>query len=29
VSGIDNATRWANFVKRNWTAYISSRRSVS
>jgi hypothetical protein len=29
VNGIDNPTRWAIFVKRNWTDYISSRRSDS
>jgi hypothetical protein len=28
-TSIDNATRWANFVKRNWTDYIASRRSDS
>ncbi|NWF29196.1 hypothetical protein HW130_23570 [Streptomyces sp. PKU-EA00015] len=26
---IDNATDWANFVKRNWTGYIASRRNDS
>ncbi|WP_405803688.1 hypothetical protein OG729_01290 [Streptomyces sp. NBC_00210] len=25
-TSIDNATDWANFVKRNWTDYIASRR---
>ncbi|WP_406003423.1 hypothetical protein [Streptomyces sp. NBC_00829] len=28
-TSIDNATDWTNFVKREWTGYISSRRSDS
>ncbi|MCX4919932.1 hypothetical protein [Streptomyces sp. NBC_00687] len=28
-TSIDNATDWTNFVKRDWTGYISSRRSDS
>lgn len=25
-TSIDNATRWANFAKRNWTDHIASRK---
>ncbi|QXE33828.1 hypothetical protein KQY30_05510 [Streptomyces sp. GMY02] len=28
-TSIDNAADWTNFVKRDWTGYISSRRSDS
>ncbi|MFE4425086.1 RRQRL motif-containing zinc-binding protein [Streptomyces sp. NPDC056817] len=28
-TSIDNATDWSNFVKRNWTGYIASRRNDS
>ncbi|MFF2126479.1 hypothetical protein ACFVW1_13895 [Streptomyces olivochromogenes] len=29
MSGIDNATDWTNFVRRNWTDYISSREATA
>ncbi|GAA0523633.1 hypothetical protein GCM10010390_27550 [Streptomyces mordarskii] len=28
-TSVDNATDWTNFVKRNWTEYIDSRRNGS